>query len=267
MRLGGVAFGILAFFYCARDVRLASGSDDFLDSARELLIGNFLAPEVNDITTEYLDLFVCKVEDSWNILNSQKRLKEQKKKFVMEGFPSSKGILVRTSGSENGRPAFKDEKLVMNFWIWQRWHTGMPSAVKIRTQLWDMMHIEGVGRESLQGRECLIYRYSVGREAENHLDLKRCAQTEGRLWFDADDKILVKVEGEHRAEIRLIGGMFTARSIPKGTRWGWQLQKIDGAWLPILWEEMRPGLTRFHKSWSQRVFSFSNYRSLTPKGE
>ena len=138
--------------------------------------------------------------------------------------------------------------------------------IGIRDRIWSETEFGLLGREDLAGRPTLVFTFRTSKKLQKDARFTgRAAQAEGKLWFDEEDRVLVRVEGQHYANATISKSVISSRWNPKGTRWSWQLRRTDGGnWIPeyheFLLRSSKGIFFRRFSHWYREFFRWSDVR-------
>lgn len=203
---------------------------------------------------------------SENHLDSARRIKKSKvqsqSQLVMK--PQGKAVDVRIY--YNGQVFRRDGRLsdFFKLQIPTTESAGLADqefARAVRSELLAITTFRFLEREILNGRESLVFEFATNGSKKKgpHLQ-KQLFKTKGRLWFDLEDRKLVKAEGEYLKTTLIPRG--TGSVIRKGSYWGWELCRLDdGKWAPAYQEiAFKRGFP--HHGFIQTIDRYQDYAAL-----
>lgn len=239
-----------------------SDPEGFLAAAKERLRGNFLF----ELDTRELRNYLWTLEIEENRLNSKRELKKQYGSLSVESFEPPQGVFARRTLDNSGNVLRQYAMSVYRSTGGAYSKSAGAWAIEFRDKVWSITQFRLLGREMLNGRASIVFAFRTQKKADfkgiRQYPLKRALKAEGRVWFDEEDKTLVKVEGEYYGRVVLARGFLVGgRDIPKGSSWRWEMEKFDDqTWLPMYLEDLSKYRGFFSTSFYQIVTRYGNYR-------
>ncbi len=238
--------------------------DDFLSQAKAKLRGNFLLDPDDRRLQDYR--WKCTVER--RRLDRHGKVKDHETVQSWETFESEGRLRLRVTVFQDGAPAQVTERPITSALAVR--NPDFPELSRLRDSVWEVTNMAFQGRQVWEGRPARVYSFrTLGREPEDDLEAglaagrKAILKSEGRLWFDEQDKSLVAVEGEYYGKVVLArGGFASGAEIKKGARWSWRMRKVnDRDWLPIRKKRTDPyfSLVPYRRGHIQTVHLYNGF--------
>jgi len=232
----------------------------FLKRAEEHLTGNFFHQPDLRALQEY----------TWEMEGSQNNLDKRERLWSTDGVVRSRAF-VDGDHLRVEKTLWMDGRVVKTLTespagLWATYYT-VPTSV-IKDLIWAITSFSLLGRERLNGRDSIVFSFRTESDFKERPPkmrfrslLRSALSTEGKAWFDEEDHRLVKVEGRYYRGVEFTRGFITSSGARKGETFGWQLKKIDDAWLPDYMRKQYPvkGLW-FKKGYRQLLERFTNFR-------